>query len=147
MSGLALLLILSVGCSSRGTVSGKVKMKDQTLGRGTVTFISLDKQWSNTSPIGEDGSYTILKAPPGPMKISVVSTGPSQQFQGRVKKKIQMPEEEKEDDLPQRARAMFNRGASKPSGPSVPKKYNDPETSGLTYEVKPGNQEHNIELE
>jgi hypothetical protein len=146
ISGLALLFLGSAGCSSSGTVSGKVKMKDQTLDRGTITFTSLDKQWVRTSAIGEDGSYTISKAPPGPMKISIVSTGPTQQFQAKAKKKMPTTQGEKDEDLPTRARMMHMQGASRPSGPSVPKKYNDPETSGLTYEVKPGNQEHNIEL-
>ena len=43
-------------------------------------------------------------------------------------------------------------GAEKPSTPTpkpspIPKKYQDPEKSGLTYTVTKGSQEHDIKLE
>jgi hypothetical protein len=138
-SGLMLLLILSAGCSSRGTVSGKVKVKDDLIRRGTVTFIALDQSWTSTVPIGEDGSYTIAKAPPGPVKISVKTAESKKQPQAKRKKRTLKPEDVQDEDLPARARNRLgmDEGAS---GPSVPKKYNDPETSGLTYEIKPGSQ-------
>jgi hypothetical protein len=50
------------------------------------------------------------------------------------------------DDMPPSVRNRFNPGASGPAGPSVPKKYNDPEKSGLTYDVKPGKQQYDIPL-
>jgi hypothetical protein len=146
-----MLMILSAGCGSYGTVSGKVMMKDEPLHSGMVTFITPDRKWTRTSGIGEDGSYTIEKAPIGPMKISIFSSGPTPRSQIKFKERMPGPEVAQGEDLPPRARRRINMGkgtsaATAPKGPAVPKKYNDPDTSELTYEVKPGAQEHNIEL-
>jgi hypothetical protein len=138
------LLILSAGCSSRGTISGKVTINDQPVHRGTITFYTLDKSWASAASIGEDGSYTIAKVPLGPVKISVVSAERNPRLGAKFKARSTLaPGEANAEDVPPKFRNRFNPEAS---GPSVPKKYNDPETSGLTYEVKPGKQEHNIDI-
>jgi hypothetical protein len=149
-SALGTLLILSAGCGSRGTVSGKVTMKDELLRHGMVTFATPDGTWSQTSGIGEDGRYTIERVPPGPVKISVFG-GAVDRKRSKSKFKERMPtaEDVGDEDTPQKVRRkakMGTTGAPPPAGPAVPKKYNDPETSELTYEVKSGPQEHNIEL-
>ena len=148
VSGLGVLLILSAGCSSKGTVSGKVTVNDQPVRRGTVVFTAAsDNSWASSVPIGEDGGYTIVNAPPGPVKITVASADSNRRLGGKFKdRKGQGAEDASTDDMPQSVRNRFNPGASGPAGPSVPKKYNDTETSGLTYEVKPGKQEHDIQL-
>jgi hypothetical protein len=146
-SGLGVLLILSAGCGSKGTVSGKVTVNDQPVRRGTVTFIASASTWASAVPIGEDGSYTIVNAPSGPVKITVASAEPNPRLGGKFKdRKGPAQEEGNTEDMPPSVRNRFNPGAAGPAGPSVPKKYNDRETSGLTYEVKPGKQEHDIQL-
>ena len=148
VGGLGVLLILSAGCSSKGTVSGKVTVNDEPVRRGTVTFTAdSDKPWASSVSIGEDGSYTIINAPPGPMKITVASADSNPRLRAKFKdRKGAAAKDENTDDMPQSVRNRFNPDASGPAGPSVPKKYNDAETSGLTYEVKPGKQEHNLQL-
>jgi hypothetical protein len=147
-SGLGVLLILSAGCSSKGTVSGKVMVNDQPVRRGTVTFLASGSTWVSAVPIGEDGSYTVVNAPPGPVKITVASAAPNPRAGGKLKARKGAGQEEdaNTDDMPQSVRNRFNPGESGPAGPSVPKKYNKPETSELTYEVKPGKQEYDIQL-
>ncbi len=148
-SGLVVLLILSAGCGSKGTVSGKVTVKDEVVHNGMVTFMTPDRKWSQTSSIGEDGRYTIERVPVGPVKISVYSGTGSKRPSAKFKDRMPTGEDVKEEDAPQMARRkakMGKTGAPPPAGPSVPKKYNDPETSELTYEVKSGPQEYNIEL-
>jgi hypothetical protein len=149
VSGLATLLILSAGCGSKGTVSGKVTIKDQPVKNGMVTFFTPDRKWSQTTGIGEDGRYTIERVPPGPIVISVFSSAGKQRPRDKFKERMPKSEDVGDEDVPQKVRRkakMGATGAPPPSGPPVPKKYNDPETSELTYEVKPGAQEHNIEL-
>jgi hypothetical protein len=148
-SWLGVLLILSAGCSSKGTVSGKVTVNDEPVRRGTVTFLASGSTWTSAVPIGEDGSYTILNAPPGPVKITVASADPNPRAGSKLKARKGQGMEDANtntDDMPPSVRNRFNPGAAGPAGPSVPKKYNKPETSELTYEVKPGKQEHNIQL-
>jgi len=147
VGGLGVLVILSAGCSSKGTVSGKVTVNDQPVRRGTVTFTAAsDKVWASSVPIGEDGSYTIVNAPPGPVKITVASADSNPRLRTKFKdRKGPAAEDANTDDMPPSVRNRFNPGASAGS-PSVPKRYNDAETSGLTYEVKPGKQEHDIQL-
>lgn len=148
VSGLGVLLILSAGCSSKGTVSGKVTVNDQPVRRGTVTFTAAsDKPWASSVPIGEDGGYTVVNAPPGPVKITVASANSNPRLGAKFKdRKGPATKDANTDDMPPSVRNRFNPGASGPAGPSVPKKYNDAETSGLTYEVKPGKQQHDIQL-
>jgi hypothetical protein len=145
VSGLGVLLILSAGCSSKGTVSGKVTVNDEPVRRGTITFTAAsDKPWASSVPIGEDGSYTVINAPPGPVKITVASANSNPRLGAKFKdRKGSAAKDENTDDMPPSVRNRLRPG---PAGPSVPKKYNDAETSGLTYEVKPGKQEHNIQL-
>src|SRR5437660_444840 len=69
--GVLFLLSLMAGCSSPGTITGKVKYQGRPLTGGTVLFASTQGRGSQTARIGEDGSYTIEKMPPGPAKIAV----------------------------------------------------------------------------
>ncbi len=134
---LGLLLPALSGCGAKsGTISGKVTYKGNPVGGGTVTFLD-SKQRAASSPIGADGSYSIEKVAPGPVKIGVMPPpAPTKLPRGMTMDPSKMGAS----------------GAEKSPGPAVgppvkiPKEYNDPEKSGLTFTVQTGQQEHNIEL-
>ncbi len=134
-------ILLAAGCGSKGVVSGKVLYQGKPVRGGSVSFI-LEGGGTMFSPIEEDGSYTIPNVPPGTVKITVETesfrptvmqrdaSGGAPEF---MKKYIQ----EKEPQLlEQRAKRYVK----------IPPQYSDPDKSNLTYVVKSGKQEHDIDL-
>ncbi len=111
----------------KAEVTGKVTLGDRPVS-GQVVFIYADGK-ELASPTTGDGSYTIADPPTGSVKICVRPmaggglTPPPKAGGGEIPK-----------DAP---------GAG---GIAPPGKYGNPATSGLTYEVKAGKQEHNITL-
>jgi hypothetical protein len=115
----ALVVLAPTGCDSGGslqTVSGKVTVDGNPLGRGSVRFVP-DKDKGNkttTEPAGEiksDGTYTLTTngktgAPVGWYKVTVTAT------------------ELAESSNPYGGKVL------------VAPKYNVPETSGISIEVK-----------
>jgi hypothetical protein len=134
------VLLLLTGCGASSTVSGKVLFKGEPLKQGTVTFVAEDNR-AYSSPIGQDGRYTIEKIPPGPVKIGVSVPEPpvipKRPGAGKVGgfDKIKLPE-----DAPNPF--AFDRKG----GVSIPAHYRDPARSNLEYTVVAGSQDHNIEL-
>jgi hypothetical protein len=113
------VLILS-GCGhsgSVGKVTGKVRYKDQLLSSGTVTFVGADGKVQHGA-IAADGTYRIARVAVGTARVAVLSHS--------------------------RAPAGLGDGQEKPV--AIPKRYERPETSGLTYEVKKGRQSFDIDL-
>src|SRR5260370_4684338 len=84
-------VILAIGASiglagcgpASGNVSGKVFYKDAPLKGGNVTFAGTDGKNPQTSPISEDGSYSIDKMPVGPVKITVETKSLAKESQQR----------------------------------------------------------------
>ncbi len=143
--GGAVLLLLLAGCSSNGTITGKITYQGKPLPVGTVTFVPEQGGGGFTSDI-RDGEYKLMKVPPGPMKIAVItpseSGGPPKKFM----EKMRPPPEVLKSLAPSQSPEEFapSSPASKPV--PVPKKFHDPNTSGLTYTVKSGSQVHDIDL-
>jgi len=131
-AGVAVVLLASLAAAGCGggrnvaPVSGKVTYAGEPLANGTVAFVGEDGR-TDSSPLKEDGSYLIAKAPIGPVKIGVQTFPPSPM--------VIRP------DAPPSA-------ATKPNLKYVrlPPRYNDPNKSGLTYTVQPGPQTHDIPL-
>jgi hypothetical protein len=118
--------LLTTGCGApNGNVTGRVTHKGKPLTSGTVTFLTAGNKVF-TSQIASDGSYTVLKLPAGPVQIGV-----------------QIPPAFTYDD-PQMPSASPAAAATQPI--TIPPKYHDPSTSGLTLDVTGANQTHNIEL-
>jgi hypothetical protein len=72
----AVLLLLSVtafiGCARPvGSVTGKVTYQSKQLKGGNVTFVSTEGLASQSSPIKEDGTYSIPQLPAGAYKVCV----------------------------------------------------------------------------
>ena len=146
---LALLLPLCLaGCSSKGTVSGKVTYKGEPVRQGVVMFVAGDG-WSSSAPINEDGTYQIANLPPGSFKLTVETLAGSaqggRQTQGPPGGKWRPP---KDADVPKQVEEAVRKPLQQVSAPPrLPAKYAKAETSGLTCEVKPGRQAHDIDLQ
>jgi hypothetical protein len=145
-----ILLLWAAGCSSKGSVTGKVFYKDKPLPGGLV-LLSHPQLGIVRSRIDADGSYQFASIPPAEVKIAV--TGPEAK-KGRPLPKGLDWEKLKEaypgvSDEEIERRMGFQRPGSSSAGPTValPKKYEDPEQSGLTYAVTDGSQTHDIKLD
>jgi hypothetical protein len=128
LAALLLLLAAASGCRRLGTVSGKVRIDDQALAVGTVTFVP-EQGRALTCSIEPDGRYSLPNVPPGSYAVSVVSAQPSRYMLDIAKKKA------------------AEGGSSKPLVYiRIPPRYNDPSQSGLTCVVRGGCQEYLIDL-
>jgi hypothetical protein len=123
------LAAVGMGCGSGkggAKVSGTVKYKGKPLPSGTVTFFDAKKEIVGSSAI-KDGSYAVEGVPPGKMMVSV-TTPPAVKVDPRHPPPKDMPGEPPLPVMP------------------IPAQYGNPEQSGLTYDVKAGNQDFPIEL-
>jgi hypothetical protein len=133
-------VLLAVGCGgSKGSVSGKVTYKNKPLTKGGVSFID-EKGHVYRSEIGSDGSYSVSKIPPGPAKITVITPGAF-----RMPKTAGGPPKGVDAAGSTGTGSGSGMGAGADTG-SLPEKYKDPDTSGLTYTVTTGDQKHDIDL-
>jgi hypothetical protein len=139
------LLTLFVGCGSKGTVSGKVLYQGNPLPGGTVTF--LQEKGAFHSVIHEDGSYRVTGIAPGPATITVSSPDPPQPAGPQsMEKTVEQAKAHKAEIPPEIAKHMGDPEAGKRRYMAIPSNYKDPDKSGLTYTVKSGAQEHDIQL-
>jgi hypothetical protein len=129
------LFILS-GCGQKVTeVTGTVKMTGQPVTLGEISFIGEDGRL-DTSQI-QNGAYALHRAPVGKVKITVKSIQPVPYVNRRGGMK----------NAPDSGEALRTpESESNAKNVEVPKKYNDADTTDLTYEVKSGKQEYNIDL-
>ena len=105
------------GCGpGQGDVSGTAKYKGQPLAGGTIVFYD-EQGKSASSAIKDDGAYTVTKVTAGSAKVAIV-----------------MPFAISIPDLP-----VIKSIA-------IPAKYNNPEESGLIYNVTSGSQMKNFDL-
>lgn len=171
-AGLCLLLpILCAGCggSSYGHVHGRVLLKDgKPLPGGTITFFSEDGRGNPASgPIDEDGTYNLRRVPVGAVRIAVsneelkegsrtpVGMAP-QETRGAAKAVVMHakgPPPGVQVGPPPEAFAKMSQKPPTPTAPDrvgkyvpIRAKYADPKTSGLGYDVEPGDQTFDVEL-
>jgi hypothetical protein len=116
-----LLPVALLGCGGSGgsmksVVTGKVTFNGAPVPAGTVTFIAQNTEGTTMMSAIDNGTYRIPNFPPGEVKISV-------------------------------------QGPGRPSNPedktprvTLPEKYLNVMTSGLTYTVKTGQQTHDLNL-
>jgi hypothetical protein len=147
--GLVVLLLGAAGCGSYGHVKGKVYYQDKPLTGGTVVFVPDGGGQSVPATIDEQGNYTIDKIAAGPVKIAVDS-GPPQAPKNPMRKnpmagKMAPP---KDAPVPEGVEAskLYNTRPGATGSVAIPDKYKDYQTSGETYTVQPGDQEHEIRL-
>jgi hypothetical protein len=130
LSAALLLGLLAVnGCRSQpeeGEVTGRVLCDGRPLPWGNVTFLAKDGTKLPTV-IEEGGRYHLGKLPVGSYRIGVISRATAPPIR---------PHSERSDPKAPLGKNPFN----------IPEYYGKPETSGLTYEVHKGTQEHDIQL-
>ena|SRR5262245_912624 len=119
------ILLVACGCSSKGTVSGKVTYRGKPVVWGTVSVIASDNV-QYAAQITPEGTYSIPNVPTGPARFAVSSPNPDGTARGG----------------PAAANGgAGDRGSPGEGGPpnpppgawvALPEKYNDPLQSGLT---------------
>jgi hypothetical protein len=122
-----LVALLAAGCAPGwGNVSGTVTYQGKQLTTGTIIFYDA----ANGAPSAEikpDGTYTVSHVRAGTAKIAIVMPMdiPFMGFGGPAPAKTPEPGKV----------------------PTLPAKYADREQSGLTCEVKAGNNTHDVKLD
>jgi hypothetical protein len=156
--GAALLTFSILACSPpTGSVSGKVTYKGQPLKGGYVAFINSSGGQTFSAPIQEDGSYQIPKITGGSYKVTVEteSLKPQGETKGVPFKGVSKEGPPKEY-LPPKLNLPVNPAdygykMATPGGQldryvPIPRKYADPEQSGLKFDFRGGNQTYDINL-
>ena len=131
------LVLGLAGCGeSTGSVKGKVYLQDKLVTGGSIAFVSPNDK-VQTAMIQSDGSYEIQKVSTGLAKISVTGAMEVKVPAGKKMDLTKFGGEAKEKVVAETT------GKATP----IPAKYGDAKNSGLTFEVKPGSQEHDIKLQ
>ena len=139
------LLLLGLGCGSRGTVTGTVSYKGTPIPAGTIVFTPDSGEPAVNAPIA-DGKYTADKVPPGPAKVSVSSTVAEGGGMTPMQMALQKSGGKPPEDMPEGARKLMEGASQAKRGVKIPDDYGDPAKSGLTYTVKGGKQTQDFDL-
>jgi hypothetical protein len=135
LAGLLLAALVIAGCAGErtGTIEGKITYQGKEIPKGTVKFSSAvaggtKEQANEKAGAIQNGMYKVEDVPVGPATILVFTA-----------------------DFPEQWRARGPKDASGKPLPSpdfmeIPGKYSFKDQSGLTYDVKPGPQTHDIDL-
>jgi hypothetical protein len=129
---LCCLVLLPAGCGPRSVnVSGTVTFKDKPLTAGTITFYDATNK-PRSAQIEANGAYAVKDVATGRARITVIAPMDIK-FPGMAV-----------GGMPGAP------GDPKPaagSGVTLPAKYNDPDQSGLTCDVKSPDQKHDVKLD
>ena len=134
--GLLAIVLVALGCGpSTATVTGTVTFRGRPLPAGTVVFHGPDGRTGHA--LIADGRYTVEAAPLGPVRISVRAHAGRPAGMPGLNGKV--------PPAPKEAAAGIE---GPPDGKHVPipPRYQDPETSDLTYTVRAGDQTHDVDL-
>ena len=133
---LPLLLAAAAGCApTKGDISGQVSFQGLPLPAGKITFIGEGGNNAVHSANIREGKYELKGVPVGPVKITVATFKPG-----------------KAVDRPPGFGPTTRPGTEeKPPAPpekyvAIPPRYGHADESKLTYDVQPGDQEHDIAL-
>ncbi|WP_339728932.1 carboxypeptidase-like regulatory domain-containing protein [uncultured Gimesia sp.] len=141
MSGLVLATLCLVGCGGgstlpegdTGTVTGKVTFNGKPVSEGaSIVFLHKDKGITASSAIAADGSYALRMRREDAILVGDYQIG------------VTPPTVEL---TPAEAEAV-NTGKELPEKewPEIPKKYRNPETSGVTFTVKAGENTFDLDM-
>ena len=126
-----LLGIAAAGCQRTGSVAGKVSYQNKTVVYGTVLVVATDGN-THQGNIGEDGSYSVQGIRVGDARLAINSPDPTAPIVNKAEQKN--PEEDK------------RRAGLKAKWFPLPRDLGDANKSGLTVQVKGGEDRHDIEL-
>ena len=121
-----------------GTVTGKVTFRGKPVYTGSVIIVGKDGV-AAAGPIETDGTYVVPKAPVGEVTVGVVSKDPV--YLHRISQL-------RSSRTPIPASALTNpTGIERKKWFPIPKEYEEPVHSGLTFSVQKGdNNKYDIEL-
>lgn len=125
-----------VGCAGKGDVSGKVTHNGKLLPYGSVQFQSADGLIV-PGTIGSDGTYRVSGVPTGTAKISVNCVDDEGAIAFAKAMSAAAKDPANKSAKPKGKLEDFNK---------IPGKFNDFTTSGLSYDVKSGQQTYDIDL-
>jgi hypothetical protein len=131
------LVITPIACSSQrptGEVQGRVTYKGVPLPEGIVLFLAEDRR-QDIGSIRQDGTYVVEQAPVGPNKVSVQTSPPSPPL-GPALLRANEPEKK---GLPTGYKSPVK-------SITIPARYANTDTSGLTFTVQEGSNRYDIEL-
>ena len=130
-----LSLLAATGCRRGASVSGKVTFKGQPV-PGAISFYGPGGR-VDSGRIDEEGKYTVAKAPIGDVKVTVAPAElrPAKEGADKGKKVPEHPGSGKAPPPPKAGKSV-----------DIPSKYKDPEKSGLTYTLKSGQNQIDIDL-
>lgn len=137
---LALGLLLTVtGCGpSRGSVSGTVSYRGQTLKAGRVIFFNSSEKQGYPAEIDETGKYTVSKIPAGDYKVCVETEYLRPSPQANLAAKTR-PKEVQATGTDPASRSKYY--------VPIPKEFASPEDTKLEFKATGGNQDYNIKLD
>jgi len=135
------LLIIVVGLfflgRPRGTVTGRVTFRGKPVYTGSVIIVGKDGV-AVAGAIETDGTYSVQKAPVGEVTIGVVSKDPVYLHRVGALRKSREP-------VPASALTV-PAGLDRRKWFPIPKEYEEPVRSGLTFSVKKGDNQFDIDL-
>jgi hypothetical protein len=115
-----------------GTINGKITINGAPAPTGTiVTFASQEN--ARTGTVGSDGTFTVMAMPVGTYRVSF-APAPSESFSEDPKQAMMKAVENRE------------KGVTEKPTDQIPAKYLSIETSGVSYEVKEGNNDFPLDL-
>jgi len=120
-----------------GVVKGKVTFRGKTVYTGAVVIVGKDGI-AAAGAIETDGSYIVQKAPVGDVAIGVISKDPIYLHHMTTLRSSRTP-------VPASAFRAPS-GIDRKKWFPIPKDYEEPVRSGLTFSVKKGDNQYDIEL-
>jgi hypothetical protein len=142
-AGLVVLAILGIGGvgsapaadrkDETGTITGKVTFRGKPLPGGTIAFHP-SRGKPLVGKIRPDGTYTVKDVPVGKVRVTVETES--------VRPKPKVP-----SSIPPGSGEPIPKRGKEPKYARIPDKYAKPETSGLTCDVRGGNQTLDLALE
>lgn len=131
-----LLAALLAGCGAKtADVSGTVTYKGKAVTSGSVGFYAGETAAPVVVAIGPDGRYKAPGVPVGPVKATVYSPNPKEEASEIRSHAKDRPDVE-----------AAAGGADPKTWVALPDKYADPTKTDLSYTIKPGANDLNIEL-
>jgi hypothetical protein len=130
---LALALLAGACGCARTTVQGTVTYRGRPVTHGSVIFLSADRT-VRSGVIGPTGTYTVTGVHPGPVKIGVISRYAPRAGADRARDRVRPGKQ------PLAAKAASQAFFA------LPRKYENPEASGLSCTLVAGRASHDIDL-